>query len=205
MTETEWNAGPYAAELCECAYEHKDVWKRGVWGRKFTLVWCHTFRMVFDELVTEQKEVIVAAEDWLDKTISQMSFNYAKDRMVRTLHWSSSKHNHAILTLMDHATKRKRFEQIRHYISPFVSAAVLRDIFGNPFRSVAFSPAWRTSTAIGIATLMYDTRNFGAMPILADALQDAGCEDDAILSHCRDENGIHVRGCWVVDLVLGKS
>jgi hypothetical protein len=43
------------------------------------------------------------------------------------------------------------------------------------------------------------------MPILADALQDAGCEDDAILAHCRDPHLTHVRGCWVVDLVLGKS
>jgi hypothetical protein len=39
------------------------------------------------------------------------------------------------------------------------------------------------------------------MPILADALQDAGCEDDAVLNHCRDTNQVHVRGCWVVDLV----
>ena len=52
---------------------------------------------------------------------------------------------------------------------------------------------------------MYEARDFGAMPILADALQDAGCEDAAILDHCRDANGVHVRGCWVVDLVLGKG
>ena len=52
---------------------------------------------------------------------------------------------------------------------------------------------------------MYDARNFHAMPILADALQDAGCEDATILGHCRDENNLHVRGCWVVDLILGKA
>jgi hypothetical protein len=86
-----------------------------------------------------------------------------------------------------------------------ILSALLRDIFGNPFRPVAFDPAWRTFTAIGLAQTMYDSREFNAMPILADALQDAGCEDDVILSHCRDENGIHVRGCWVVDLVLGKQ
>jgi len=80
-----------------------------------------------------------------------------------------------------------------------------RDIFGNPFRPVAFDPRWQTSTSIGIAQTMYESRDFGAMPILADALQDAGCEDDAILSHCRDPKQPHVRGCWVVDLVLGKS
>jgi hypothetical protein len=82
--------------------------------------------------------------------------------------------------------------------------SLLLDIFGNPFRPVAFNPAWRTSTAVGVAQAMYDAREFNAMPILADALQDAGCEDNAILSHCQGA-GPHVRGCWVVDLVLNKS
>ncbi len=83
--------------------------------------------------------------------------------------------------------------------------ALLRDIFGNPFRPVVFDPAWCTSTAVAIAKGMYDSRDFSAMPILADALQDAGCENDDILNHCRDPQQVHVRGCWVVDLVLGKS
>ena len=83
-------------------------------------------------------------------------------------------------------------------------AALLRDIFGNPFRPVAFSPAWRTDTAVALAQQMYDAREFGAMPILADALQNAGCDNDEVLTHCR-EGGPHVRGCWVVDLVLGKE
>jgi len=52
---------------------------------------------------------------------------------------------------------------------------------------------------------MYDSREFSAMPILADALQDAGCAEPAILDHCRDTKQVHVRGCWVVDLVLGKE
>ncbi|WP_439624169.1 hypothetical protein [Gemmata sp.] len=52
---------------------------------------------------------------------------------------------------------------------------------------------------------MYESRDFSAMPILADALQDAGCEHEAVLAHCRDPQQVHVRGCWVVDLVRGKS
>jgi hypothetical protein len=51
---------------------------------------------------------------------------------------------------------------------------------------------------------MYESRDFGATPILADALQEAGCEDEEILRHCRDGRE-HVRGCWAVDLVLGKQ
>jgi hypothetical protein len=81
---------------------------------------------------------------------------------------------------------------------------VIRDIFGNPFCPITFSPSWRTDTAVTLARQMYDSRNFSAMPILADALQDAGCDSAAILDHCRGP-GPHVRGCWVVDLVLGKE
>lgn len=81
---------------------------------------------------------------------------------------------------------------------------LVRDIFGNPFRSVMCSPEWLTSTVVAMAAQMYESRDFSALPILADALQDAGCEAADILNHCRGE-GPHVRGCWVVDLVLGKE
>ena len=83
--------------------------------------------------------------------------------------------------------------------------ALILDIFGNPFRAVAFAPEWRTSTAVAIANGMYESRDFSAMPILADALQDAGCDNDDVLNHCRDPKQVHVRGCWVVDFVLGKA
>jgi len=82
---------------------------------------------------------------------------------------------------------------------------LIRDIFGNPFRPVEFDPAWRSDTAMSLAKHMYESRDFSAMPILADALQDAGCDNADILTHCRDESLTHVRGCWVVDLVLGKE
>ena len=81
----------------------------------------------------------------------------------------------------------------------------MRDIFGSPFRPLAFAPEWRTDTAVAVAKQMYAARDFSGMPILADALQDAGCDSEDILAHCRDGNLVHVRGCWVVDLVLRKS
>jgi len=84
------------------------------------------------------------------------------------------------------------------------NVALIRDIFGNPFCPVIFDAEWRTSKAVALAQGMYDARDFSAMPILADALQDAGCENDEVLNHCRAP-GPHVRGCWVVDLVLGKE
>lgn len=82
---------------------------------------------------------------------------------------------------------------------------VLRDIFGNPFRAVPLSASWRSDTAVWIARQMYESRDFSAMPILADALQDAGCDCADVLDHCRGTSPVHVRGCWVVDLVLGKA
>jgi hypothetical protein len=78
------------------------------------------------------------------------------------------------------------------------------EVFG-PFPAVPFPSEWQTDTAMSLARTMYDAREFSAMPILADALQDAGCDNDDTLSHCRDANQTHVRGCWVVDLVLGKE
>ncbi|MBN9119949.1 MAG: hypothetical protein J0I06_12435 [Planctomycetes bacterium] len=82
---------------------------------------------------------------------------------------------------------------------------LLHDIFGNPFLLVPFSTAWRTDTAVTLARQMYESRDFSAMPILADALQDAGCDSADVLAHCRDADQPHVRGCWVTDLVLGKE
>jgi hypothetical protein len=87
---------------------------------------------------------------------------------------------------------------LRHY------PPLVLEFFGNPFRPIVFSPEWRTDTALALARQMYESRDFGAMPILADALQDAGCDSADILDHCRGD-GPHVRGCWVVDLVLGKE
>ena len=66
------------------------------------------------------------------------------------------------------------------------------------------APSWLTSTVTALAEQMYESRDFSLMPILGDALQDAGCENADILAHCRGE-GPHARGCWVVDLLLGKS
>ena len=90
-------------------------------------------------------------------------------------------------------------------VSGVISAAiVLRDIFGNPFRPVTIDPAWLTATVVSLATAIYDERAFDWMPILGDAMEDAGCSSREILDHCR-QPGEHARGCWVVDLVLEKS
>jgi hypothetical protein len=83
-------------------------------------------------------------------------------------------------------------------------AGLIRDVFGNPFRPISFSAEWRTSTTLSLGKAMYETRDFASMPVLSDALQDAGCGNEDILKHCRPD-APHVRGCWVVDLVLEQE
>jgi hypothetical protein len=82
---------------------------------------------------------------------------------------------------------------------------LVRDVLGNPFKPVALDPSWLTSDVVALARGIYADRAFDRMPILADALQDAGCANDDILNHCRDTAQVHARGCWVVDLLLGQS
>ena len=85
--------------------------------------------------------------------------------------------------------------------------ALLRDIVGNPFRPVTLDPAWlrwNDGCVPKIAQSIYEERRFGELPILADALEDAGCDNADILAHCRGPEP-HVRGCWAVDAILGKE
>jgi hypothetical protein len=84
-------------------------------------------------------------------------------------------------------------------------ADALRDIFGDLFRSVTFVSAWRTSDVLLLARGIYEEHAFDRMPILADALQDAGCDSNELLNHLRDVSAAHVRGCWALDLVLEKE
>jgi hypothetical protein len=83
----------------------------------------------------------------------------------------------------------------------------LRCVFGNPFRPMSVDRSWlnwNDGTIPRIAQIIYNERRFHDLPVLADALEEAGCTILDILSHCR-QPGAHVRGCWVLDLVLGKG
>ena len=84
-------------------------------------------------------------------------------------------------------------------------ANLLRDMFGPlPYRAVRIDARWQSPTVVSIAQAIYDNCAFDRLPILADTLEDAGCDDADLLAHCRS-GGEHVRGCWVVDLLLGKE
>lgn len=90
-------------------------------------------------------------------------------------------------------------------------ADLLREIVNNPFRPISLDPTWRTPSVLALVQAAYEGRSLPAgtleldrLAVLADALEDAGCDNADILQHCRSE-GPHVRGCWAVDLILGKS
>jgi hypothetical protein len=90
------------------------------------------------------------------------------------------------------------------YSEVIAQCNLVRDLFGNPFRPVSLDTTWQSATVMSIAAALYDERDFDRMPILADALEDVGCTNTDILNHCR-QPGVHARGCWVVDAILGKD
>src|SRR5262249_18319311 len=84
---------------------------------------------------------------------------------------------------------------------------LLHDIFGNPFQPVTINPSWLTwndGTVVKLAKAIYEGRAFERMPVLAVALEEAGCSFQNILDHCR-QPGVHTKGCWVIDMLLGKQ
>jgi hypothetical protein len=90
---------------------------------------------------------------------------------------------------------------------PVFVCGVFREVFGNPFRSATIDSDWlgrNERTVLKLAQAIYDERRFADLPILADALEEAGCDNADVLAHCRS-GGEHVCGCWVVDLLPGKE
>jgi hypothetical protein len=147
------------------------------------------FRQQHYDEVGKEEEISIAVELWsaAEKTIWRVAAASGQGAAA-AFAWAD-------VSEFDTRQRRERKNQ----------ALLLRDIFGNPFRPITFSPSWRTHAAVTLARTVYESRDFGPVPILADALQDAGCADEDILNHCRAADGVYVRGCWVIDLLLGKS
>ncbi len=103
----------------------------------------------------------------------------------------------ALAFMADDFLATQRQEELHH-------CDLLRDIVGMPFQKRRADPSWFTSNTVSLARAIYDNRRFDDLPILADALEEAGCVDEIILAHCR-ETPTHARGCWVLDLLLGTE
>jgi hypothetical protein len=193
--------------------------------RKVRLFACAGCRRVWKSLDRKPiQQAVEAAEQFADGAITTDELKEACNQAARSVLKESKRNFRKLTTDPDYAVKAYKWtfgmstalpdglptflidapppdeETFRTLLDP----ALLRDIFGNPFRPVSIEPRWLTSDVVALARGIYDDRAFGRLPILADALTDAGCEDADLLAHCRSD-GSHARGCWVVDLLLGKS
>lgn len=215
MTEDEWLAcGDHSTMLAFLD-------EKGAGGfRKYRLLlvaYCRTFLPVL--MANEQtRHAVEAAEAYADGTMVHVEVARAKRAALKAVE-RQPRLDLAVRGVTHGLPKRQAVEfpffclrpwRTSNYNRPTPAqgrslAQLIRDIFGNPFRSVILNPAWLTAGVVGLALALasYSNRAFDHLPILADALEEAGCNESTILDHCR-QPGEHVRGCWVVDLVLGK-
>lgn len=215
MTEAEWLASNDPVQMIM-------LMNRKIHNRKSRLAGCGICRYVWDHLDSAERHVVEVAERFADNLASRSELAAAR-KQIRI---SSPASDVSLLSGQGMRTAsvmkevvvavygmivdplrqdREAFDRERPYRAVRRDqSALIRCVFGNPFSPVTVLPEWRTSTVIPLAQQMYDSRDFSAMPILADALQDADCSDEAVLTHCRGP-GPHVRGCFVVDACLGKS
>jgi hypothetical protein len=203
--------------------------KRGVNGRKLRLFECACCRRIWHLLADERsRHAVETAERYSDGQANEQDLGDAVTAARNIVSQTDSYSNYhaksaaaaaATPDLRDlmlaggiAAAKAIAFHRSLHtqydgHVAQAewdAQARLVRDIFGNPFRPVTINPAWRTSNVSALAQAIYADRAFDRLPILADALEDTGCDNADILNHCR-QPGEHVRGCWVVDLVLGKE
>jgi hypothetical protein len=208
MTEAEW----LTCDDPSVALEHM---ARPVGARKVRLALCGCLRtpQIWSLLsASSSRRAVETCEAFADGGVSRKELGEARGRAngVAGRAWRERHTNQSaaylanFVCLQDHNLlaflhlPRGYLRELRSPTGP------LRDVFGNPFRPVTFDPRWRTADVLGLARGIYEDRAFDRLPLLADALMDAGCADEQVIGHCRS-GGPHVRGCWVVDLVLGKE
>ena len=206
MTEDKWLSGKELWRLVRVIRREKSWFRPPVLKRKLRLFGCACLRSDWEKLPDDKFRVAIStAEDMADGNVTERQVEWARDDVAHTMHWLKSEYAGPCLALLEPRIS-ELVGELSDEVWPFrnaVAIPLLRDIFGNPFRPVAFDPRWRSESAVALARTAYDTRNFTLLPILADALEEAGCDHADVLSHCRQPDGVHVRGCWVVDGVLG--
>jgi hypothetical protein len=246
MTEAEWltSTDPQAMlAWIQTGGESSNRPRNPPTDRKLRLFACACCRQVWDSIKsTSARAVVEVAEKYADGLV-KLSGMEAAERLWERRNAYGYEPTDVLIDICGRASRyivEHNLARDREVASP-IQAALLRDIFGNPFQPVTpaakcsechgkqgrfakvnggydsewiecskcagkgiLTVAWFTPTVLAIATAIHEDRDFEDMPILADALQDAGCDNDGILSHCRD-SGPHIRGCWVLDLILGKE
>jgi hypothetical protein len=196
MTEAEWLAGTDALELAEELGQHPS---RRKWCLLSVACWRRMPRHLLEE--PETKQIVEMNEKAADAPDSPEVLEFGVDMLI--LHYLDA-HDHALTGWVGEPPEEFPRENAAR-------AILIRDVFGNPFRPIALDHECLNPTVRHLAEAIYKGRDPDSgyldadrLPILADALEDAGCTNADILAHCRGP-GPHVRGCWVVDLLLGKE
>jgi hypothetical protein len=191
LTEHDWLHGDDAGKLLAFVRGRISVRKL----RLFAVACC---RRLWDQLDENGRRAAEVAEQYADGTASHEDLRLA---WTKTTAWTAES-----LTCWNNIAD----ESWPGHFKRFVTAQTLddlRDIAGNPFRPVTVRPeclTWNDGIIVEVAQRIYDERAYERLPILADALEDAGCTDTDVLNHCR-QGGEHVRGCFVLDLLLGRQ
>ena len=198
MTEAEWLG-------CTDPMPMLEFVSRTATGRKLRLFGVACSRHIWEKIDELGREAIEVAERYADGQAGSDALRAAR-LACRAAGDSASWYAAATLPLV--AARNAALSAVAGPYYPEVErlaqAGLLRDIFGNPFRPPIFNPTWPTPGIVDLAQKMYEERDFSSMPILADALQEAGCDNADILDHCRGPEP-HCRGCWLVDLLLHQE
>jgi hypothetical protein len=207
MTEAEWLAET------DDPYRMLNYLGRRVSSRKARLLACACFRRRKPKLRKWEQQTVEVAERYADGQASPEEMQQAQDDSV-------GKSGVVWVTMdmdMDYCTAVEAARCAGEWRDEPGQCSLVRDLFGNPFRplppkkgkrqwndKLAVWLNWNDGTVVKLAQALYDDRAFDRLPILADALEDAGCTHAEVLAHCRGA-GPHARGCWVVDLLLGRE
>ena len=185
--------------------------------RKFRLFACACCRLVWYLLTDEgSRQAVAVSERYADGQASreELQASAAAGRHVQTLRGYFPREAAARLVRATASVEEWEDGGMVHHLAQDAARAridravllqVVRDLFGNPFRPVTVPASWllaNDGAAERLACSIYEERCFERLPILADALEDAGCTEERILDHCR-RPADHWRGCWVVDEILG--
>lgn len=224
MTEREWlectRPGPMLRYLCERESERKlrlfgcgccrRVWhllkeERHRWVVEFVEQYADG-QKTDEDLVAVRVGVSFRATDdnWATGAVESVTAVHTNPHMIRVAAYAAA----ALADQADHGDAYMVIARRYEHVERKMQCSLLRDIFGNPFRAQPSVDcawlSWNDSIVPQLAQAIYDDRAFDRLPILADALEEAGCTNAEMLNHCR-QFGEHVRGCWVVDLLLGNS
>jgi hypothetical protein len=213
MTEAEWLA-------CEDPIAMLHFLRGRVSDRKLRLYCCACCRLVWHQLRWNRRKAVAIAERYADGKagwwgtflgealsvhqnpgLSQVHAERAATYLAVSL-WGKGPRTDGVAYALE-ATRYTRGSDAND--RTIEQTHLIRDLVGTlPFQVVNIPPEWRTTNVLALSRTIYEERAFDRMPILGDALMDAGCTHDEVLAHCQSLES-HIRGCWVLDLALDRK